>query len=71
MTCSGVRDNETSALSGGAPQDRNKTLTALAGAGPVTGAQHPAVPGPWGSYGGLTGDHALFNLPFGARNPCF
>ena len=26
-----------------APRDRNKTLTALAGAGPVTGAQHPAV----------------------------
>jgi SRSO17 transposase len=26
-----------------APRDRNKTLTALAGAQPVTGAQHPAV----------------------------
>ena len=26
-----------------APRDRNKTLTALAGAEPVTGAQHPAV----------------------------
>src|SRR5881394_3529551 len=26
-----------------AARDRNKTLTALAGAGPVTGAQHPAV----------------------------
>src|SRR2546429_7558403 len=26
-----------------APRDRNKTLTALAGAGPVTGAGHPAV----------------------------
>src|SRR6266849_2663830 len=26
-----------------APRDRNKTLTALAGAGPVTGAQHAAV----------------------------
>ena len=26
-----------------APRDRNKTLTALAGAGPVTGARHPAV----------------------------
>jgi SRSO17 transposase len=26
-----------------APRDRNTTLTALAGAGPVTGAQHPAV----------------------------
>ena len=26
-----------------APRDRNKTLTALAGAAPVTGAQHPAV----------------------------
>src|SRR5260370_32446373 len=25
-----------------APRDRNKTLTALAGAEPVTGAQHPA-----------------------------
>src|SRR3984885_13053455 len=25
------------------PRDRNKTLTALAGAGPVAGAQHPAV----------------------------
>ncbi len=28
-----------------APPDRNKTLTALAGAEPVTGAQHPAVQG--------------------------
>src|SRR5438034_7066347 len=27
-----------------APRDRNKTLTALAGAEPVAGAQHPAVP---------------------------
>src|SRR5246500_2243476 len=26
-----------------APRDRNKTLTVLAGAQPVTGAQHPAV----------------------------
>jgi len=26
-----------------APRDRNKTLTALAGAEPVAGAQHPAV----------------------------
>ena len=26
-----------------APRDRNKTLTALAAAEPVTGAQHPAV----------------------------
>ena len=26
-----------------APRERNKTLTALAGAEPVTGAQHPAV----------------------------
>ena len=26
-----------------APRDRNKTLTALAGAEPVTGAQYPAV----------------------------
>src|SRR5258707_13429830 len=26
-----------------APRDRNKTLTALAGAEPVVGAQHPAV----------------------------
>jgi SRSO17 transposase len=26
-----------------APRDRNKTLTALAGAEPVTGAQHPSV----------------------------
>jgi DDE superfamily endonuclease len=26
-----------------APPDRNKTLTALAGAEPVDGAQHPAV----------------------------
>src|SRR5260370_30482551 len=26
-----------------APRGRNKTLTALAGAEPVTGAQHPAV----------------------------
>src|SRR5580658_5074087 len=26
-----------------APRDRNKTLTALAGAEPVTGARHPAV----------------------------
>src|SRR5207245_8873292 len=26
-----------------APRDRNKTLTALAGAEPITGAQHPAV----------------------------
>jgi len=26
-----------------APRDRNKALTALAGAGPVTGARHPAV----------------------------
>src|SRR5246127_4599443 len=26
-----------------APRDRNKTLTALAGAGPVAGAAHPAV----------------------------
>src|SRR6201989_321193 len=26
-----------------APRDRNKTLTALAGAEPVSGAQHPAV----------------------------
>src|SRR5437667_11687390 len=26
-----------------APRDRNKTLTALAGAEPVTGAQHPVV----------------------------
>src|SRR5258707_4900822 len=26
-----------------APRDPNKTLTALAGAQPVTGAQHPAV----------------------------
>jgi SRSO17 transposase len=26
-----------------APRDRNKTLTALAGAEPVTGAQHAAV----------------------------
>src|SRR5438876_8912222 len=26
-----------------APRDRNKTLTALAGAEPVTGAQHPGV----------------------------
>src|SRR5579863_7842888 len=26
-----------------APRDRNKTLTTLAGAEPVTGAQHPAV----------------------------
>jgi len=26
-----------------APRDRNKTLTAMAGAEPVTGAQHPAV----------------------------
>jgi hypothetical protein len=26
-----------------APRDWNKTLTAPAGAGPVTGAQHPAV----------------------------
>src|SRR5207302_9915623 len=26
-----------------APRDRHKTLTALAGAEPVTGAQHPAV----------------------------
>src|SRR5437763_16579982 len=26
-----------------APRGRNKTLTALAGAGPVLGAQHPAV----------------------------
>ena len=26
-----------------APRDRNKTLAALAGAGPLTGAQHPAV----------------------------
>jgi len=28
-----------------APRERNKTLTALAGAEPVTGAQHPAVVG--------------------------
>ncbi|MGH2457123.1 MAG: transposase, partial [Candidatus Limnocylindria bacterium] len=27
------------------PRDRNKTLTALAGAEPVVGAQHPAVQG--------------------------
>src|SRR5215831_21126406 len=27
-----------------APRERNKTLTALAGAEPVTGAQHAAVP---------------------------
>src|SRR5437879_11066242 len=26
-----------------APRDRNKTLTAVAGAEPVTGAEHPAV----------------------------
>jgi len=26
-----------------APRDRSKTATALAGAGPVAGAQHPAV----------------------------
>ena len=26
-----------------APRDRNKTLTALAGAEPILGAQHPAV----------------------------
>ena len=26
-----------------APRDRNKTLTALAGAEPVTGSKHPAV----------------------------
>src|SRR6266571_3184815 len=33
-----------------APRDRNKTLTALAGAEPVAGAQHPAVQ--WlGRYG--------------------
>jgi SRSO17 transposase len=30
-------------LAGLAPRDRNKTLTGLAGAEPVTGAQHPAV----------------------------
>src|SRR5438045_9604612 len=29
-----------------APRDRNKTLTALAGAEPVAGAGHAAVPGP-------------------------
>ena len=40
MRCSEVRDNWRSAL---APRGRNKTLTALAGAEPVTGAQHPAV----------------------------
>src|ERR1700757_4652193 len=75
VMCCGVRDDGTSALSGGAgplggyaarfddlfgslaqrrgfreylagllaPRDRNKTLTALAGAEPVEGAQQPAV----------------------------
>src|SRR5512141_1589485 len=56
--CSGMCDDATSALSGRlaqrrgfreylagllAPRDRNKTLTALAGAEPVMGAGHPAV----------------------------
>src|SRR5246127_413930 len=36
----GVREYLTGLL---APRDRNKTLTALARAEPVTGAQHPAV----------------------------
>ena len=46
MTCSvagaaaGFREYLAGLL---APRDRNKTLTALAGAEPVTGAQHPAV----------------------------
>jgi hypothetical protein len=45
MTClrvwrSGGGSGSTSLL---APRDRNKTLTALAGAEPVTAAQHPAV----------------------------
>jgi hypothetical protein len=75
VTCSGVRDDPTSAVSRGAgpaggyaarfddlfgslaqrrgfreylagllaPRDRNKTLTALAGAEPVAGAQHRSV----------------------------
>jgi SRSO17 transposase len=36
----GFREHLTGLL---APRDRNKTLTALAGAEPVTGADHPAV----------------------------
>jgi DNA-binding NarL/FixJ family response regulator len=46
MTCSvrrrsgGLREYLAGLL---APRDRNKTLTALVGAEPVTGAQHPAV----------------------------
>jgi hypothetical protein len=36
----GVREHLAGLL---APRDRNKTLTALAGAEPVTGVRHPAV----------------------------
>ena len=46
MTCSAHwRSGGDSGVPGRrlAPRDRNKTLTALAGAEPVTGAQHPAV----------------------------
>ena len=47
MTCSAVlaqRRGFREYLAGLlAPRDRNKTLTALAGAEPVAGAQHPAV----------------------------
>src|ERR1700750_2601759 len=54
-----MADDETGSVSGGgggrgrgcrdylaglrAPRERNKTLTALAGAEPIAGAQHPAV----------------------------
>src|SRR5205809_6127273 len=43
------------------PRDRNKTLTALAGAEPVTGAQHAAVQGLQFFLSEATWDHERVN----------
>src|SRR5258705_10709654 len=52
-----------------APRDRNKTLTALAGAEPVAGGQHRAVQGPPVFLSGGRGGPGRGKLPRPAPAP--